>query len=125
MKVPKIVVPVLVVVMLAGGYVLRHAFTQPTTSTAFDSSAEAEATLVCVVEGLKCRGTAAFFTKLFENTTGIVSLETFASEHRAVFTYDPSVIDSDQIRAVIEQKVPLRDGTSSQVFRCISIEPGA
>ncbi len=122
MRVPKIVIPLLVVVTLGGGYLLRHAFTHPTTSTAFESSGSKAATVTCVVEGLKCRGTAAFFTSLFQNEKGITSLETFASEHKAVITYDPAVIDREEIRGVIEQAVSLRDGTRRQVFRCISME---
>jgi hypothetical protein len=79
-------------------------------------------TLECVVEGLKCKGTARFFTKLYEGRPGIASIETFGTEHLAVFTYDPSVITPNQIRAIMEAPVPLRDGRRLQVFRCVEMK---
>ncbi len=79
-------------------------------------------TLTCTVDGLKCKGTASFFTGLYENTAGITAIETFATEHRAVFTYDPTVISADSIRRIMEAPIPLRDGTSRQVFTCTALE---
>jgi copper chaperone CopZ len=117
---PKTIIPLLVIASLAGGYFLRHAFTHPTTSVAFNASGAS--ILTCEVEGLKCKGTAAFFTSLFENVPGINSIETFASEHRAVFTYDPASITPEKIQEIIEQPVPLRDGSEVQVFRCLSMK---
>jgi hypothetical protein len=124
MTIPRFALPVLVVVFLVGGFFLRLGFTAPTTQVSFQGDSEvqhAEARLECVVQGLKCKGTAAFFTSLFEGTPGIASIETFATEHVAVFTYDPAVIDEDRIQGIIEAPVPLRDGTHRQVFQCLEI----
>jgi hypothetical protein len=116
MKIPRIIIPVLVIVALFGGYALRKAFTQPTTDIAF--SRAGDHTLSCTVDGLKCKGTANFFTKLYEQTPGVASITTYATEHRAVFKYDPAVITPDSIRAIMEAPIPMRDGTARQVFAC-------
>jgi len=120
MKVPKYLIPVITVVMLFAGFYLRFAFTQPTTSVIF--SEQGEAKLVCTVNGVKCKGTANFFTKMFNGVEGISSIETIASERRATFTYDPSKIDKEQIREIIEQPIQLRDGSSRQFFTCVEMK---
>ncbi|HKK21627.1 MAG TPA: heavy-metal-associated domain-containing protein [candidate division Zixibacteria bacterium] len=120
MRVPKLIFPVLVFVALLGGYFLRTAFTQPTTNIAYDTKTGTQA--VFIVDGLKCKGTAGFFTSLYENTPGIIGIETFATEHKAVVTYDPEQISPDGIKQVMEQEILFEDGTSEQVFKCLSME---
>ena len=120
MRIPHFLIPVLVLAALIGGYALRTSFTQPTTSIALGGGGGQ--TLTCTVDGLKCKGTANFFTTLYKDTPGISNIETFATEHRAVFTYDPSVIKPDRIRAIMEAPIPFDDGTSGQVFTCLSAE---
>ena len=120
MKIPKIVIPVLVVIALFGGYFFRAVFTQPTTSVAYQNIMGVK--LICKVEGLKCRGTANFFSRLYNNVPGIIAIETFATEHKAVFTYDPDVISSADIRQIMEKRIILRDGSSRQVFKCLSMK---
>jgi hypothetical protein len=120
MRIPRLLLPIFVVAALFGGWFLRTAFTHPTTSVKF--SADARKTVVCTVDGIRCQGTAAFFTKLYAKTPGIAAIETFASEHQAVITYDPQVISPDSIRAIMEAPIPLRDGTSRQVFVCQSMK---
>jgi len=120
MRVSKYIIPVLVVAALFGGYGLRSAFTQPTTAvTAGDGEGSK---LECIVDGVRCKGTAAFFTQLYEDVAGINGIETFATERRVIFTYDPSIIAPEQIKAVMEAPVPLRDGSMVQVFTCLSME---
>ncbi len=55
------------------------------------------------------------------NTPGILTIETFATERTAVFTFNPEMITRDRIRAIMETPVPVRDGTTIQVFRCLSV----
>lgn len=109
-------IPLLVLAALVGGYLLRNAFTKPTTDVVF--AAVGDKTVTCTVSGLKCKGTARFFTNLYKETDGIASIETFAAEHQAVIRYDSKQITADSIRAIMETPVPLRDGTSRQVFVC-------
>ncbi len=120
MRLPELVLPVLVITALVSGYFLRTAFTQPTTSISLAAGQGQK--LVCVVEGLRCKGTAHFFTSLYEGVDGISGIETYATEHRAVFTYDPSAITPSQIQEIMETPVPLRDGRRVRVFQCLSLE---
>jgi hypothetical protein len=72
------------------------------------------------VEGVRCKGTAMFFSSLYEDIPGIIGIETFASERTAVFTYDKKVITPDRIRMIMEAPIRFEDGTTSQVFKCVS-----
>lgn len=120
MRVPSLTIPVLVVGALLAGYFLRTAFTQPSTRVTYDPRPGLKA--VFVVEGLRCKGTAAYLMSLYEEVPGIREIATFASERTAVFTYDPARLSPDRIRAVMEAPIPLDDGTSRQVFKCLSME---
>jgi hypothetical protein len=115
---PKYIIPIIVVVFIFAGYHSRRLFTQPTTGVAYESR-RGEAKLVCIVEGLKCKGTANFFNGLFRDTPGITNIETFASEHKAVFHYRPQEISPADIKFIMEQKVTLRDGSQTQVFKLL------
>jgi hypothetical protein len=119
MKIPKLLLPVMVVFAIFGGFLLRAAFTSPTTSVEFQGNAVE--TLDCTVDGIRCQGTAGFFTNLYKMEPGIASIVTYASEHRAVIKYDPAITSPKRIREVMEAPIPLRDGTSRQVFDCISM----
>jgi hypothetical protein len=120
MRIPSLVLPLLVVGAILGGYLLRTAFTQPTTNVSY--AAAGDETVTCIVQGVKCKGTANFFTNLYTNTPGIAGIETFATEHRVIFRYDPKQITPDRIKEIMEAQIPLRDGTTRQVFVCESIE---
>jgi hypothetical protein len=120
MNIPRILLPLLVVAALFSGYLLRAAFTQPTTTVSMGSAGGK--TVECIVDGLKCKGTAAFFTKLYTGVPGIATIETFATEHKAVFSYDPQVITTDRIKSIMEAPLPMRDGSSRQVFTCRTIQ---
>jgi len=120
MTLPKLTVPVLVVVALLGGYFLRSAFTQPTTAVTINSSAGKK--LECIVDGVKCKGTAGFFTSRYDGVAGINAIETFATEHRVIIDYDPDLITPEQIRAIMNAPVEFTDGTHRTVFQCVSMK---
>ena len=112
--------PVLVVSGFFGGYFLRNSFTQSPANALYGASG-AE-TVNCIVQGVKCKGTANFYTTLYDDTPGIAGIETFATEHRVIFKYDPAIINPNRIKEIMEAPVPLRDGTERQVFVCESME---
>jgi hypothetical protein len=114
------ILPLLVFLAIAGGYTLRTSFTQPTTVSGFQGIDGAKCT--AIVDGLKCKGTAAYFSSLYDSTSGVIAIETFASENKAVITYDPDLITRDSIKTIMEQIVTFDDGTSSRVFTCRSID---
>jgi hypothetical protein len=115
MKVPKITIPLLVIIFVVGGYAFRTVFFFPTTDIAY--SAVGDSTVEFIVDGLKCRGTAGFFTSQFENTPGIESITTFAASHKAVFVYDSSIITPDRIKSIFEKEFRMQDGSFQSVFR--------
>jgi len=120
MPVSRLTIPILVIVALFGGYFLRLAFTQPTTLATYGQAEGEKATFI--VEGVKCKGTAAYFTSIYDKTPGVIAIETFATEHKAVFTYDADAITPDSIIAIMEAPVQFEDGTSAQIFKCLSVE---
>ena len=120
MSIPKFVVPLLVIATLLGGYFLRTAFTQPTTNITVGTGEGTK--LACVVDGVRCKGTAEFFTSLYQDTAGINRIETFAADHRVIFSYDPAIISPERIRSIMEAPILLDDGTSVQAFKCVSME---
>jgi hypothetical protein len=120
MRLPKIIIPLLVILSLAAGYSFRTTLTRPTTTRTFAEGAGTNTSFV--VDGLRCRGTAMFLSSLYEETPGVFRIETFASEATAIFTYDPKVITPEGIRRIMEAPIPFEDGTTSQVFQCMSVQ---
>ncbi len=118
MRVPRSIIPLLVLSALLAGYGLRASFTRPTTAQTFAEGTGAKATFV--VEGLRCKGTAMFFSSLYADAPGVLAIESFAGERAAVFKYDPRTITPERIKAIMEAPIPFADGTTSQVFRCVS-----
>ena len=121
MNIPKYIIPLLVIAALVGGYFLRLAFTQPSTYKAFNTTITANQ-LDLTVQGVKCKGTADFFTSLFDSTNGIGTIETFAADHRALITYDPDIITSEQIKAIIEAPIDIGNGETVVIFECLSMK---
>ena len=123
MSIPKIIIPILVIITMFGGYYLRAAFTQPSTDiTLTNTSTDEGEKLECIVDGIRCKGTAEFFTGLYEGVEGINSIITYASDRKAVFTYNPDIISPDSIRSIMEAEIEFDDGTSMQVFKCQSMD---
>jgi len=120
MRLPRVLIPVLVVLALAGGYGLRIPFTRPTLTKVFADRTGEQATFV--VDGIRCWGTARFFTSLYEATPGVFSIQAYASERKAVFTFNPEDISRARIQEIMEAPIPLNNGTTSQFFRCISVQ---
>jgi len=120
MKLPKLMIPILVVAMLFGGYFLRTAFTQPTTSFVYSGTPAAQSTFI--VDGLKCKGTATFFSSLYDSIPGIAGIVTYAADHKAIISYDPDMVSADSIKSVMEAEIEFDDGTRMQIFECISVD---
>ena len=118
MRLPRFIIPLLVISALLVGYGLRANFTRPTTAQTFAIGIGAKASFV--VDGVRCKGTAMFFSSLYEDVPGVIGIETFAGERTAVFTYDAKIITPDRIKAIMETPIAFEDGTTQQVFRCVS-----
>jgi len=120
MPMPRIIIPIFVVLALWVGFGLRGSFDRPTLTKTFVDKPGMKATFS--VDGVWCRGTAALFASLYEDVPGIHAIEAYASERKAVFTFDAAVISRERIRAIMEAPIPFEDGTTNQVFQCLSVE---
>ena len=119
MRVPKFIIPLVVLVALTAGYAFRTSLDRPTLVRTFAERTGAQATFV--VDGVRCRGTAALFCSLFEDTPGILKIEAFASERTAVVTFDSKAVTPKRIQEIMEAPIAFDDGTTNQVFRCVSV----
>jgi len=115
MKINKAVIPILVLILVAGSYLLQPLFFFPTNEIAF--GATGDSTVEFIVDGLKCRGTGGFFTGMFEDTPGIESITTYAVENKAVFVYDSKLIDPDRIQVIFEREFRMQDDTFESIFK--------
>jgi len=115
MKLPKLAIPIVVLIFIIGGYFAQSLFFFPTTEVAFGATGDSEVEFI--VDGLKCRGTAEFFTELFQDVEGIESIVTYAASHRAIFRYDSSRISPDRIAMIFQKEHRLQDGTFMQFYR--------
>ena len=118
MNLPRLTIPLLVALALAAGYALRGGFTRPTLTTTFADKPGTQATFI--VEGIRCRGTARLLASLYEDAPGVFAIQTFATERKAVFTFDASLTSPQRIREIMEAPIEFTDGTTSRVFKCLS-----
>jgi hypothetical protein len=114
MSVPKVLIPILVLVFVAGGYALQTAFFFPTTEVSFNCTSDKSVEFV--VDGVRCRGTAAYFTEMFARTPGIAKITTYAASHTALFEYDSQQINPDRIKSMFEKEIRMADGSFRSVF---------
>jgi len=115
MRIPKIILPILVLIFVAGGYFLQSTFFFPTTETVFGAVGDSEVEFT--VDGVRCRGTASFFESLFQKTPGIESITTYAANGRAIFKYNSAEITPDRIKSIFEKEIRMRDGSFRRVFK--------
>ncbi len=120
MRIPKLTIPVLIVVFIVGGILIQPLFYFPTTEVALGS--EGDSTVEFVVDGLKCRGTAGFFTNMFLEVDGIESITTYSTTNSAIFVYDSKKTSPDRIAMVFEREFRTQDGSFTQFFKEVSRE---
>jgi len=118
MRVPKLIIPALIVVFIVIGILIQPLFYFPTTEVAF--GAQGDSTVEFVVDGLRCRGTAGFFTNLFNGVDGIESITTYATTNSAIFIYDSKKIDPDRIAMLFQKEFRMEDGSFHQFFSEVS-----
>ena len=107
----------LVICSFLGVILAANAWELPTTQHQFEETSAETAQVQMMVDGLRCRGTANFFINMLSPVEGLVSVDTYVQEHRAVIVFDPALITTEEIRQVIEAPVTLRDGRVVQPFR--------
>lgn len=117
MKVPRLIVPILVLVALAVGIFTRTSFTYPSSEVLLaDPEGKTLERVAFTVQGVKCKGTANFFAERFRGVGGVVMVTAYADEHRAIITYEPSRIGPDSLRRVFEAPVIVEGERYDSVF---------
>jgi len=114
MRLPKLTIPIIVLLFVLGGYFAQSMFFFPTTEVALGAAGDSEVEFK--VQGLKCRGTASHFTSLFEGVAGIEKITTFAAKNQAIFRYNSSEISPDRIAMIFQKEHRLEDGTFYQFY---------
>jgi hypothetical protein len=107
----------LVISSFFGVILVANAWELPSTRHQFEETGGETVEVQMLVDGLRCRGTANFFVNMLSPIDGLVSVDTYVQEHRAVLVYDPALITAEEIRRVIDAPVKLRDGRVVQPFR--------
>jgi len=79
-------------------------------------AAGGKAEVKMIVDGRRCRGTSNFFVAKLQRSPGVLGVETFDQEHRAVIKYVAATLSTSQIQQKIEQPVQFKDGTVIKPF---------
>jgi hypothetical protein len=117
MKIPSLLLAPVVIVSFFGVIVAANLWELPTQQSKFEEASANTGEIEIIVNGLFCRGTSNFFISMLSGAPGLVTVETYVQEHRAVIVFDPTKISVPQIRQIIESPVRLRDGRIVQPFQ--------
>jgi len=109
MKLPKGIVPLLIVLLTVAGLGLARLFAIPSVTLEFpvpgDYHSSSIQTTVFLVEGLECVKSANSAGSTLTEIPGIRRFVAYASRNRAEITFDASLTDPKEIRAAIEGPV--------------------
>ena len=106
----------LVLVTFLGVVLAANMWELPTQQHQFSKDASAASQVEMIVDGLRCRGTSTFFVNALSSIDGIVSVDTYVQEHRAVISFNPERISVEGIRQTIEAPVRLQNGQVVRPF---------
>ena len=116
MKIPVGWLAPVVLVSFFGVILTANLWELPTQQHRFGETASETQEIQMIVDGLRCRGTSNFFLNKLSDVNGLISVNTYVQEHRAVIVFDPAQISTDDIRQIIEAPVRLRNGRIVQPF---------
>ncbi len=116
MKIPPGWLAPLVLVLFIGVILAANVWELPTQQHRFGEAAANTVDLQMIVDGLRCRGTSNFFMSKLSGADGVISVNTYVQEHRAIIVFDPIQISTEEIRQIIEAPVRLKDGRTVQPF---------
>ncbi len=124
-KIPKILIPVLLVVIIV--LVVKFSSLLALPSAEYYSTAPASSssivTVEMIVKGVKCRGTSEFFIDRIKDTGGIISIKTYAGLNKCVITYNPDQTSPERLKELIEAPYfhPETKGWMENIFTVVSI----
>lgn len=109
MKVPRWIVPGLVILLTAAGLSAARLFAIPSLALDFSvdeaMGRESTQTAVFLVDGLKCVDTARRAASTLKGLPGVIRYVAYASHNRVEITFDPARINIEALREAIEGPV--------------------
>lgn len=121
MKIPKIAIPIVIIVLAFMTLPIKELFNVPAVEATFgNGSSVAEAStkkVTLTITNLTCRGKSAFFVSRFEGKEGILNIATYPTDREAVIDYDSSKINLEQIKEIANEPIQGRDGQFHQFFK--------
>ncbi len=121
MKIPSVALAPIVALFFAGAIMIANTWQLPSTEHIFTIPSGKTVKLEMIVEGVKCRGTANFFSELMSRTKGVSSVTTFVQEHRVIIEYDQTMISEEEIIATIDNPALLPDGGKVDAFFVLEV----
>lgn len=111
----------LVLATFLGVVLAANMWELPTQQHRFNEGSSVTGRVEMIVDGLRCRGTSNFFVNQLSEVPGIVSVDTYVQEHRAVIVFNPENISVDGIRQKIEAPVRLQNGQVVKPFTVLEV----
>jgi len=109
MKVPRLIVPILILLMTASGLCAARLFAIPSVTLDFPpgemTGRNSTRTAVFLVNGVKCVDTALMAGSTVKDLSGVIRYVAYASRNRVEITFDSTRIDVKALREAIEGPV--------------------
>lgn len=116
MKIPSALPAPVVLVSFLAVILAANTWELPTQKSEFAETSGKTNQVQLIVDGLFCRGKSNFLLNMLSESPGLISVNTYVQEQRAVIVFDPSKISVPRIRQIIETQFRLDDGRIVQPF---------
>jgi hypothetical protein len=116
MKIPALLLAPVVVVSFFGVILAANLWELPTQRSQIAEASTKTTEIHVIVDGLFCRGKSNFLVNMLSKAPGLVSVDTYVQEQRAVIVFDPTKISVNEIEQIIETPFRLTDGRIVQPF---------
>ncbi len=116
MKIPAFLLAPAVVVSFFGVVFAANLWDLPTQQSKIAEASAKTTEINVIVNGLFCRGKSNFLVNMLSQVPGLVNVDTYVQEQRAVIVFDPTKISQIRIRQIIETRFRLSDGRIVQPF---------
>jgi len=121
MKIPAALLAPAVLVSFLAVILVANAWELPTQKSTFTENSDKTQQVELILDGLFCRGKSSFLVKMLSESPGLISVNTYVQDQRAVVVFDPSKTSVDQIQQIIETQFRLDDGRIVQPFKVYEV----
>ncbi len=125
MKVPRLIVPILILLMVASGLYAARLFVIPSVVLEFPGEPargrDSTRTAKFLVGGVRCADTALLAGSTLNGLPGVIRYVAYASRNRVEIVFDPSLTNVEKLREAIEGPV-YDEGTGRFLFHLFTVE---